>query len=384
MSTTISLNIQNGTINAEILPQIEGAVYAFYVYFSNKKIFTKEYDTNTILRLRIHKLGLYRVEGFIRYPDGSRKKINHAPEILYSDYFDHHEQFKREYPTYSIEALDIAKTNNSAFTIHEGLFDFPVFWKIGAFDTLFVLLSAAIDRSKVSPPVFHRRTWVDKFPGNVVCIADPALSFNDDYSLGWYLGINEKDGMHDLKNLILRIAKKLNVKPSKIIIYGSSGGGFAALAVSSAIPYSTAVAINSQTLVTEYENRRSVRKMLEICFNGMSIQKTQEKYMSRISILEQYKSDLIKNRVILAQNKFDNHHFNIHYLPLCEILGINPNGGKSINGRHYSFLYEHPNGHGPEPDWLFPKLISLALEFSQDPANESTQIEKSNITNLDI
>lgn len=107
-----------------------------------------------------------------------------------------------------------------------------------------------------------------KFPGHVLCVADPTLELQNDTQLGWYIGIDEHDASEELSKLIQHFAVALGIPEEKIIIWGSSGGGFSALALASRIEKATAVAINPQTEIFAYEIVRTIGIMRRNCFGA--------------------------------------------------------------------------------------------------------------------
>ena len=83
--------------------------------------------------------------------------------------------------------------------------------------------------------------------------------------LAWYVGTSDHDHFDVIGEIIVSFADKLGIKHKDIVSYGSSGGGFAAIRLSLFLPSITAIAINPQTEITQYE-RKNVEKYLEVCF----------------------------------------------------------------------------------------------------------------------
>jgi hypothetical protein len=190
-----------------------------------------------MLRFCIKKPGLYRVLAFLRTRGATFKKSSN-PVFLYPVIYTLGHVFKSPNP------------EERTLILHGPNWRFPALYYAGKEQQrLFVMLSAAIDRTKHSLPVFNRLTWAEagKFPGHVLCVADPTLELHDAMKLGWYLGTGEHDATEELSWFIRDFAAALGIPDGRIVIWGSSGGGFGALALASRIEKATAVAVNAQT-----------------------------------------------------------------------------------------------------------------------------------------
>ena len=228
---------------------------------------------------------------------------------------------------------------------------------------LFVLFSGDAMRSKNSPPVFQRWTWDSYFPGHVLYIADPSLYLSEKVGLAWYVGTSDHDHFDVISEIIVSFADKLGIKHKDIVSYGSSGGGFAAIRLSLFLPSITAIAINPQTEITQYE-RKNVEKYLEVCFEKRTREQALKDFSTRISLLEN--SKILRNRrIIYAQNDMDYHHYNEHYKPFCAKLGFKGDS-KDVDDfeteRFKSVIFSHEGGHTKaETQEVFTQMINLCL-----------------------
>jgi pimeloyl-ACP methyl ester carboxylesterase len=197
-----------------------------------------------------------------------------------------------------------------------------------------------------------------KFPGHVLCVADPTLELHDEMNLGWYIGTDEHDASEELSRFIRHFAEALGIPQSKIVIWGSSGGGFSALALASHIEKATAVAINAQTDIFAYELVRVVETVRRNCFGSKIEKQIKEQFGPRVNMGQAWRSNR-SSRVILIQNKLDTHHYACHFRPFWESLGGTAEGGASADGRHYAWLYSDPRGHGSESVQMIPVILDL-------------------------
>lgn len=343
-------NNSDGLIIRIIDDSSDNAEYAIYVYRNDVKIHTFWYTGEKNYRYDHHDLkGIYYCVAF--------KKIPGSPPELKSS------------KTVMVFGADI-----SLATIAENFIDgpnlikvdnvcIPVLFRRQPGDRLFVLLSGAINRHKTAPPVFNRWSWAKKFPGSVICIADPTLELDGELELGWYVGLHNQDFTKSCTELIGRVAETLSINKNNIITYGSSGGGFAALMMTAKLGAGTAVAINCQSEILNY-NKVAVERFVNVCFKSISPDQISEIYRNRVSASSAWKSIGAPVHAVVVQNKTDQHHYHNHYLTLIDSLSIPEAGGASVDGRHFAFVYESDSGHGPEPLELFPSILAKALEYT--------------------
>lgn len=223
---------------------------------------------------------------------------------------------------------------------------------------LFILFSGYVDRKKLAPPVFQRWKWVDRFPGSVLYVSDPALHLDETISLGWYIGTKKEDCYNVISEVILHVAKELEISCSDIIGYGSSGGGYASIRMSDFIPEMTCVAINPQIEIHRYFQKPTINKFLKVCFNENYNNFDFKKNSDRFSLIRA-PEELADKKVILAQNILDTHHYNEHYLPYCTARGVNGRSSYSSNN-FKTIVFENKGGHsGAETNEVFHKIMKM-------------------------
>jgi hypothetical protein len=303
--------------------------------------------------------GLYRVLVHCIDPNGKTIKKYSNPLFLYPVVYRLGASFKKFQP------------EERALLLQGKYWKYPAVYYAGKEQQrLFVMLSAATRRNEQRLPVFNRWTWAEtkKFPGHVLCVADPTLELHDEMNLGWYLGTDEHDVSEELSRFIRRFAEALGIPEDKIVIWGSSGGGFSALAVTSHIEKATAVAINAQTDVFAYEIARYIETVKRCCFRNQTATQIQEHFGTRVNMAQAWRNNR-SSRAILIQNKLDTHHYACHFKPFWEALGGAAEGGATPDGRHYAWLYNDSNGHAPESEQMVPEILNL---IDQDTFTAST------------
>ena len=230
---------------------------------------------------------------------------------------------------------------------------------------LFVLLSGARDPSTQPLPKFDRWSWMDMFPGAVLCISDPTLFLDpDSLHIGWYVGTARHDWLQSMAELVSTVAAHLAISFDDIICYGSSAGGFAALTLAARLERATAVAINPQTDVTKYAVR-FLKKFLTVSFDGRSPRALSGKERKRLSAIAAI-SESKDAKCLIVQNVQDEVHYENHYTPFCAEFDVPLNGGRDRTGRIQTVTFTSSAGHGPEPKALAPDIIANAVALSKE------------------
>lgn len=322
--------------------------YAFYVYRNDERVHVRwyskddsfEYDTAAVP-------GYYRVTAFVKYQDGSTEDMKSAP------------LFVNALPV-TAEEFPKADPSAVAYLLKGETWSFPCLYYPGLEDALFVMMPAAVDRSKIVLPSFSRWTWAKKgaFPGHAICIADPTLELGEEMRLGWCLGKKADDATDQLVAFITRFAEAKGIANERITIWGSSAGGFAALAVASRIPGSTAVAINAQTDALSYHMAKQVALVQKFCFDDDTEEQIRAQYAPRVDMRVQW-AQFNQSRAILIQNELDVHHYDVHFKPFWASLGGAVQHGISSTGIHKAWVYTDENGHVPESPEMAQQIIAM-------------------------
>lgn len=255
------------------------------------------------------------------------------------------------------------------YSFRAGELDFDFIYSPGSESRLFVLFSGYADRSRLTPPVFHRWSWATVFPGHCLYIADPCLHLDPTLSIAWYAGTRGQPAIPTIGQLVRNVATQIDVPLAQTIGYGSSGGGFAALQLALELPEIISVVINPQTEVTKFDNG-AVDRFLRICMGERSRSSALEAFHPRLSLIP-HALHLMKRRIVYAQNTLDSHHLNEHFRPLMESMG-SAWDTEVKTPTLQTIFFKHNGGHvAAEPRTLFPTLIERALSFAvseQEPA----------------
>lgn len=264
--------------------------------------------------------------------------------------------------------------------LRDGLFSvdidtarFDCLFSRGTGPGLFVLLSGARDPGAKTLPKFDRWSWYRMFPGSVLCISDPTLRLApEELRIGWYLGTAEHDWMRAMAGLVAAIAGRLGLPTEAIVCYGSSAGGFGAIALAAELGSATAVAINPQTDAARY-SARFVNQLLDVAFDGCRVDELSASERQRFSAIERLRK-APDAKCLIVQNLQDRDHYFYHYLPFCEAFDVPMEGGACPAGHIVSRLFDSPAGHGPEPKELAPELIAQAVALSGMAAGDAAVV----------
>ena len=324
--------------------------FAFYVYNNDQRIHIQWYSKSPILEFDTGGVsGYYRVMAFVKDSQGS---INNKKTVPI---------FANPVGISSEEMVNISG-KAGAYLLKGNSWSYPALYYPSAEKKLFVLMPSAVDREKYSLPAFSRWSWATHFPGDVVCVADPTLELHADLRLGWCIGDSDNCATSDLARLIVRLAEVRAIPHEKIVIYGSSAGGFAALALSACIEGSTAVAINAQTDALSYDVSDQVSLVRQVCFDSMTDLAIRDSFLNRVDMIARW-SKVKLSRAFLVQNTLDHHHYDVHFKPFWNFLGGVSCFGFSSAGRHNAWVYQDEGGHVAETLEMAKEIIKK-LDFS--------------------
>lgn len=250
-------------------------------------------------------------------------------------------------------------------------FDIDSLYVAGNTDVLIVALHGALIRNQVELPRFEWLAALESRNDHKLFLADTALSHSEILTLGWFIG-NEKDDLtKKLAEYIKHITKELGIK--KTIFVGSSGGGYAALAIATYIENSNVVAFTPQTDVWKFSKGHTKNLLSESFSEYQDEHELSRLYPERFSLIERYKKSDRLNKFIYIQNTGDVDHLNTHFKPFAQSLGVRLNNGRTFDqkGRFISFF--HGNGHVAPPKERLNEFVDLAITDLDTPIKTAVQ-----------
>lgn len=237
--------------------------------------------------------------------------------------------------------------------------------------TLIVTFHGSLQRSKYQLPRFEWRRTLGDLDAGVLLIADTTLELGENLPLGWYIGTTEQILPDEIADLIQQVAADGGY--DHVLLAGSSGGGYAAMAVSRRIPGSVAVSFSPQTRVGDYIPWVH-RSLVNAAFPGYdSIDAVEEEFPERVNLRRLYAEPEIPNFVRYVQNSNDTGHVEEHYAPFAEVRAVDPEtGGMDPTGRLRLVLEPMQSGHEPPSRGRFLRHIKEAhKEFFGSRLNDS-------------
>ena len=235
--------------------------------------------------------------------------------------------------------------------------------------TLVVSFHGALDRKLFSIPRFERLRSLLKYRVNSLYFSDPSLHIDPSLELSWFTGWKNVNVHRDMASWITQSAEALGSE--RIVLTGSSGGGFAALMVGSYLPDSVVIAYSPQVDIRLYEadgkyphaaKRSYLRHVWPELVQGQDIAKFNfattwnESIEERTSAVARY-SQPRDTQILFVSNTRDIHHHQVHLPALRDALGNDP-------GRFQVLTYAGPEGHHPPGPAEFDQGLVRASQWT--------------------
>ncbi len=185
-------------------------------------------------------------------------------------------------------------------------------------DVLIVVFHGALELS-TTLPIFPGANVARGLGVARLALTDPSLYLSPDLSLAWHAGnIHQPDLQVAYTQIIRKVASSAGAK--RIVLFGSSGGGFASLVQAAAFPGATALIANAQTDVLLY-HQDHVQKYINIAWEG-----DRDAFMAAgsHSAIESIRKAQSFPRVFYMQNSTDTFHIKSHLDPFVREFGQAP------------------------------------------------------------
>lgn len=246
-------------------------------------------------------------------------------------------------------------------------------------DRLVVTFTGPRTGGKDSPnarrPMFQRRQWDVLFEAPILAISDPQteIEWNADVArTGFYMGTFQHDLVPELNALIDKVCDELGISRDRVVLYGASSGGTAAMLVGSRRRTRTGViAVCPYLRPDKYRDQAiaiGARAMGGELADWERMTAEEPWRSNPLTALRDGINDGHDIKVVVAQNLKDKSTINRHYPGLWRRFDIDPDGGISPSGRVMGVLYEsQAAGHGNEPKDCSVPLVKLAYEFFDQP-----------------
>lgn len=214
------------------------------------------------------------------------------------------------------------------------------------FDTTTAFFHPALTGTKYSYPVFSGAGISADLPTNRIFIMDPSLYVSHDLFLGWFAG-NHKQPR--LQYVIRGILNHLVPTGQRMVTFGSSGGGYAALYYAANRDGAVAVPVNPQTNLANY-NRAAVARYARLAW-GLTGDSALRKIPAVTDLTRSYRKP--GKQVFYIQNTNDRTHMQGHFQPFMDSLPA----GHDVN----PVLVDGKSGHHPPPKSVIHDVLASAI-----------------------
>ena len=143
------------------------------------------------------------------------------------------------------------------------------------------------------PPFFDRWSWFKFFDESFIAYADPIFFYDDEITLGWFVGDKNQWYLETLSLIIEKLASNQGILNSNILFYGSSGGGFVSIGLGTLIKESKVLVNNTQFTIMNYKKYHinNLFRVLKNEFAGLSQSEILESLNYRLDTIELFKKE---------------------------------------------------------------------------------------------
>lgn len=230
-------------------------------------------------------------------------------------------------------------------------------------DTLVVSFHGAYNgKSPGSYPLFWRVSSLRQKTGAFLAFTDPTRLQGGEHDIlvSWFLGKEGWDPQSVILNVVETAMKICGAK--RVMFVGGSGGGFAALRASAAVPSSCAF-VQDATVGLENHNPTIVETYFRKAWPGWDQEKLLSAFPEFFNMHLHYRRRVPRNFVFMTQSLKDKGHLGGHFEHFARAHGIPTEGGVSRGGGRVLKAYSPKMpGHGKitsaEFDYFYKECIS--------------------------
>ncbi len=224
-------------------------------------------------------------------------------------------------------------------------------------------------------PMFARRNWDVLFGAPILAISDPQVEVDwQDTAArtGFYMGTFKEDLVPEILALVNKVCDELGISRDKVVMYGGSAGGAAAILTGSRRREATGIIAVCPLLRPDKYRERVVAAAARAAGGEIADwQRMCKEQPWRNTPLKALRDGLNEGhdvRLVVAQNVRDQFTINRHFPGLWRRFELDPEGGVSRSGRVMAVLYDAVEASPDhEPPEFSTALVRLAYEFFDKP-----------------
>ncbi len=222
-------------------------------------------------------------------------------------------------------------------------------------------------------PIFARWNWAPLLGASVLAISDPTLEMERTLRIGWYLGTDKLDAMATLPKFVRAVARACDVPEDRVCFYGSSGGGYAALRLASAMPTPRAVALNPQIDLKAYHGG-DVQPLFKLLTGTTTPDDAFFKGISGVDAVAKG-VEAADARFVVIQNADDVFHYRHHFSKLKARFDLE-DFGVGCDGKILTTMFSDNRGHGAEPAFVAEAVQRCLIPFALGDLDGATALEQ--------
>lgn len=227
--------------------------------------------------------------------------------------------------------------------------------------TTVVVFHSALNERQETVPVLQGHGIAERAGVNLVSVSDPSIALGD-VDLAWYLGNRSLGDLRKHLSPVIRHAVQA-LGTERLILFGASGGGYAAVNFGNDFPESTVLAINPR-LDLSARPHPQMGKYIKACHGASS--PTPMLRIRRSFVTEQVAESIgkrLRYNLLLFQNLGDRLYLEDQALPFIDKYKSDP--------KLFVRFEEYAEGHKPIPRALLDEIMAaLATDGTiQDAIN---------------
>jgi hypothetical protein len=237
-------------------------------------------------------------------------------------------------------------------------------------DRLYVIFHGARRSGKVDGrSCFVRHDYDSLYDGPILSLSDPQTEGTWGTALprsGMFMGTFENDLVPETNALVDKVCDELGIDRSRVVFYGSSAGGSAAILTGSRREAGCGVlAVCPGLRVEQYREQIVAAAAAAAGGTLQDFERVKNEQAYRVNPLKAMGASIGAGRKVkyfIAQSLDDAFGLNRHYRGLWKRFEIDADGGVDSTGNVFAVTYVG-SGHGREPDELCRPLLKMANEF---------------------